>query len=80
MDTQKNPLANVDRFDLEQAIMDCDRITDDLNLLAEKIIDADDFDVDELANVLTGLSHMHRLRCERVDAIFGRLIETRAIT
>lgn len=67
---------NVDRFDLEQAIMTCWNTADDLDMLAESVLEAG-LDEDELANALTGLKQLHHLRMSRLFRIFERLLETR---
>lgn len=65
-----------DRFDLEQAIMNAWSTTDDLNLLVENLLENEDAgSVEEIANALVGLSHLHNLRAKRVFDIFEAMVE-----
>ena len=43
-----------DRFDLEQNIHDCWKITDDVNLLYKNVME-EELDKDKISNVLLGL-------------------------
>jgi hypothetical protein len=64
-----------DRFQLEDALMRQWQVADDLDLLAEQILEAD-LSADEIVNILTGLSGLHKLRCAKVDDLFGALVHT----
>lgn len=63
-----------DRFDLEQNMMNCWGITDDLQQLLE-LVDAGRYDslspsdTDELANILMGLKTVYEMR-------FGKMFDT----
>lgn len=63
-----------DRFDLEQDIMNCWGITDDLQQLLE-LVDAGRYDslspsdTDELANILMGLKTVYEMK-------FGKMFDT----
>jgi hypothetical protein len=59
----------VDRFDLEQQIMSCWNITDDLDLLLEKVEDND-----ELSNFVLGLKTIYRAKFERLFDIFEKVV------
>ena len=65
----------VDRFTLEQAIMNAWSTADDLDLLIESVLE-DDLSVDATANTLIGLRQLHHLRAQKVFAVFEKLIET----
>ena len=63
-----------DRFDLEQAIMNCWNTADDLDLLAEQVLD-ESVDFDDIANALLGLKALHHMRMQRAWATFECLVE-----
>lgn len=65
-----------DRFDLEQAIMTCWNTADDLDILAESVLE-DGLDEDAVSNALLGLKQLHHLRMARLWNIFEYLVETR---
>ena len=56
------------RFDLEQELLDCWKVTDDVKLLYDKVMN-DGMTTDEVANVLLGLVSLYELK-------FGRCWET----
>jgi hypothetical protein len=68
-----------DRFDLEQEIMGCWGITDDLQHLLEHI-DKGNFDslspsdTDELANIVMGLRHIYEMKFTRLFDTFSDCI------
>ena len=61
------------RFDLEQQIMDCWHITDDLDVLFEAILDKE-IDRDKIANIVLGLKDLYHLKFERTFDTFERMI------
>ena len=72
---------NKDRFDLEQEIMGCWGITDDLQQLLELIDDGyyrslSPSDSDDLANIVMGLKNVYRMKFERLFDTFSQLIPT----
>ena len=67
-----------DRFDLEQQIMSCWTITDDLKILNESILEGGT--VDENANICTGLQALYDKKFEKLFSIFEYLIHTKKIT
>jgi len=52
-----------DRFDLEQNIMQCWNITDDIQLLLDMY---DEMDEDQMMNYLIGLKQMYQMKFERL--------------
>jgi len=58
-----------DIFDLEQQIMDCWHITDDLKILEEGILDKD-ISKDDIANISIGLEKLYHLKFEKLFGIF----------
>jgi len=63
------------RFDLEQEIMDCWGVVDDLNIVYETRGDKDD----ELANVLLGLKTLYQLKFERLFSTFENCVSQRQL-
>lgn len=68
----------MDRFDLEQAIMNSWTTKDDVDILCENILDGK-LSNDEIANALIGISQLHNMRCSKVFDIFEDLIENRKL-
>lgn len=64
-----------DRFDLENAIMSAWNTADDLELLADAVIN-EELDTDQISNALIGLQQMHSMRAKKVFEIFESLIES----
>lgn len=65
----------MDRFELEQAIIACGNVSDDIDILLETILD-DATDRDRLANALLGMRELHELRCKKTFDIFSSMIQT----
>lgn len=69
-----------DRFDLEQDMMNCWGITDDLQQLLE-LVDTGKYDslspsdTDELANILMGLKTVYEMKFEKMFDTFKHCIE-----
>ena len=67
------------RFDLEQEIMGCWGITDDLQQLLELIDDGyypslSPTDTDGLANIVMGLKNVYQMKFEKMFNTFGQCI------
>ena len=62
-----------DRFDLETYLMQLSQTEEDIDLLAEGVIE-NELGTDEIANALVGLKHLFELRFSRVYAAFEELI------
>jgi myosin-crossreactive antigen len=58
-----------DRFDFEQQLLQCWRITDDIKQVSEGILDGD-LVVDDTANILIGLQHMYELKFNNLWDLF----------
>jgi hypothetical protein len=64
------------RFDLEQEILDCWHVTDDI----QAILDTERLDLnDEMQNVLIGLKTLYQLKFERTFSTFEQLIRERKL-
>jgi hypothetical protein len=65
---------NKDRFDLEQEILDCWGITDDLDV----IISSEQLELDdEILNILIGLKSLYQLKFQRTFETFEQLVTQR---
>jgi regulator of replication initiation timing len=64
---------NMDRFDFEQQIMDCWRITDDIKQVSEGILEGD-LNIEETANILIGLRQMYELKFNKLWDMFEGVI------
>lgn len=78
MGTENNITADCTRFELEEAIVACFNVADDLDLVIAEVLEGDN-DPDEIANMLIGLAALHKLRCERTFQIFSQLLEDKKI-
>ena len=67
-----------DRFDLEQNILDCWKITDDVNLLYKNVME-EELDKDKIANVLLGLQAIYSMRFEQLWETFENLVSKREL-
>lgn len=65
-----------DRFDLEQGIMQCWNVCDDIQLYLDMY---DNMDEDQRMNYLIGLKQMYQLKFERTFAQFEKCISNRQI-
>lgn len=61
------------RFDLEQDIMNCWHVVDDLKILCEGVLEKD-LTKDEIANILLGLEQLYQLKFEKLFDVFETLI------
>ena len=67
-----------DRFDLEQNILDCWKITDDVNLLYKNVME-EELDKDKIANVLLGLQAIYSMRFEQLWSTFENLVSNKEL-
>lgn len=66
--------TNIDaRFELEQAIIACGNVADDVDVLAEAIAN-NDVDRDRVLNALAGMRELHEMRCKRAFDIFSAMV------
>ena len=66
------------RFDLEQEIMDCWGVTDDINVLAENVMEKSP-DADTIANVLIGMQSLYQMKFERLFDTFEQCIKNKEL-
>lgn len=67
-----------DRFDLEQDIMKCWNITEDINLLYRNIMEKD-MSTDDIANALLGIKALYEMKFEEMFENFETLIHEKKI-
>lgn len=73
----------MNRFDLEQQILSCWRITDDIGLLHKAVLEGklDDQDLtkDEISNYLMGLETIYNMRFQELFNTLETLIKERKL-
>jgi len=72
-----------DRFDLEQQIMACWNIVEDIQLLNKGVLeghpDGGNMNTDEISNYLLGLESIYALKFEQMFDTFSTLVSSRKI-
>jgi hypothetical protein len=68
-----------DRFDLEQQIMKCWNITEEIQLLNENVLESDDLTKDDISNYLLGLETMYNLKFDKLFRQFEEMIKDKKI-
>jgi hypothetical protein len=67
-----------DRFDLEQEILQCWGLVDDIKILNEAVLESD-ISLDEISNVLIGLNALYDLKFQKLFSTFEYLIRQKKI-
>lgn len=70
---------NNDRFDLEQQILGCWNIVDEIKLLSEDVGDSDQLDRDHIMNYLLGLQTIYDMKFRKTFELFENLVKDRKI-
>lgn len=65
-------------FDLEQHIMNCWNVTDDLEVLNEAVLERD-LTQDEISNILTGMKSLYHLKFETLFETFEKALKEKQI-
>jgi hypothetical protein len=68
-----------DRFDLEQQIMKCWNIVEEIQLLNENVLERDEMTKDEISNFLLGLSTIYDLKFNKLFDQFGTMVQEKKI-
>lgn len=68
-----------DKFDLEQHIMKCWNITDDIDVLLKAVCD-DGIDTDKIANILLGMKQLYEFKFNALFDSFEDLVKEKRIT
>ena len=63
-------------YDMEQHIMDCWCVCDDLKLVAEFIDSQDKMSMENLSKILHGMQQLYQLKFERLFSDHEQLIKT----
>lgn len=66
------------RFDMEQQLLDCWGITDELNLLMEGVLERD-LTKDQVSNILLGMQELYSLKFTKLWESFEDGIHSRQI-
>ena len=61
---------NHKQFDLEQGILNCWNICEDMKVIAENILEAKTVDRDKIANMLLGMAELYQLKFEKTFSDF----------
>lgn len=69
-----------DRFDLEQQIMKCWNITEEVQLLNEKVLEDDSYTRDQISNYLLGLHTIYEAKFEKLFDQFSDMVKEGKIT
>ena len=64
---------NADRFDFEQQILQCWRVTDDIRDLSEGVLESE-LSTDQINNVLVGLHQMYELKFNKLWDLFEDVV------
>jgi hypothetical protein len=64
------------RFDLEQQIMDCWHIVDDLKIVNEYTLEDLSFDKDKISNVLLGIQELYQIKFDKLFRTYEDLIRS----
>ncbi len=70
-------LDKIDRFDLEQDIMNCWQVVDDLKTFSRRYLDGAEMSEDEVANVLIGIESLYQIKFEQLFGTFEQCIKNR---
>ena len=70
-------MSQYDRFNLEAEIMHAWNTKDDLDAIAERLIDGTDGTMTEdvIGNLLVGLSELHNTRCIKLFQVFETMVK-----
>jgi hypothetical protein len=68
-----------DRFDLEQNILKCWNVTEDIDLLYENVMDKD-MTPDDIANALLGMKQLYEMKFNKLWDNFETLIHEKKLT
>lgn len=68
-----------DRFDLEQGILKCWNITEDIDSLYTRVLDGEEMSVDEISNYLLGLKSIYDVKFDQLFKMFETLVHEGSI-
>ena len=73
-------LEDIDRFDLEQEIMACWNVVDDLDVFLSRYMDGPEMSEDDVANVILGIKSLYHLKFDKCFATFEQLLKNGGFT
>jgi len=75
-------MEKFDRFDFEQQIMECWRITDDIRTVSEYLLDApiEPNREDKIANMLMGIEALYQAKFDKLFKQFESLVHEHSAT
>jgi 5-formaminoimidazole-4-carboxamide-1-beta-D-ribofuranosyl 5'-monophosphate synthetase len=68
-----------DRFDLEQQILKCWNITEEIQLLNEQVLENDELTKDQISNYLLGLHTIYEMKFDKLFNQFETMVKERKI-
>jgi hypothetical protein len=68
-------LEEINRFDLEQDIMNCWQVVDDIRTFSKRYMDGAKMSEDDVANVLIGLEALYQMKFEQLFDTFEQCIK-----
>lgn len=63
-----------DRFDLEQGILKCWNVTEDIDSLYTRVLESEEMSVDEISNYLLGLKSIYDVKFDQLFKTFETLV------
>lgn len=63
-----------DRFDLEQQILNCWHVTDDIEVVLDYIANEENLDRDKVLNMLLGIKELYNLKFTKCFDIFEEIV------
>lgn len=67
------------RFDLEQSILNCWHVVDDIDILYKNVCENDELSKDDIANVLLGMKTIYNMRFDETFRQFEDCIKNQEI-
>lgn len=64
------------RFDLEQQMLACWQITDDLEVIYDNIMGDDSLTKNDIADLLLGLQKLYTMKFQKQSLVFDELLQT----
>jgi hypothetical protein len=66
------------RFDMEQQLMSCWGVVDDMKVVTEEVLEGD-YDRDKVANMLLGMEALYDAKFNKLFAMFENGVTSRSI-
>ena len=68
-----------DRFDLEQQILKCWNLTEEVQLLNEQVLENEEFTKDDISNYLLGLHTIYEVKFSKLFDQFSEMVKDKKI-